>query len=70
MLLSASSGSEIMYFHDNDLSLLQFRPGGKNSKNRSELFSDSKRMRIIFFWRQMILEKKLTYDIWTQVFKV
>ena len=49
MVLSASSGSEIVYFRDNDLSLLQFRSGGKDSKNRSELFSDSKRMRIIFF---------------------
>ena len=70
MLLSASSGSEIVYFRDNNLSLPQFRPGGKDSKNCSELFSGSKRMRIIFFWRQRILEKKLTYDIWTQLFKV
>ena len=49
MLLSASSGSEIVYFRDDNLSLPQFRPGGKDSKNCSELFSGSKRMRIIFF---------------------
>ena len=57
MLLSASSGSEIVYFRDNNLSLPQFRPGCKDSKNGSELFSDSKRMRIILFWRQDFGEK-------------
>lgn len=65
------TGYEISYFHNSNLLLLQFRPGSNDSKNRSELFSDSKRMRVIFFWRQRILEKELTYyDISTQVFKV
>ena len=47
--MTLKPGSEISYFDDNDLLLLQFRPGGKNNKNDSELFSDSERMRIIFF---------------------
>ena len=43
------TGYEISYFHNSNLLLLQFRPGSNDSKNRSELFSDSKRMRVIFF---------------------
>ena len=37
------SGSEISYFGDNDLSLLQFRSGGNNSKNRLERYSSNKK---------------------------
>ena len=38
------SGSEISYFADNDLSLLQFRPGNNDSKNHSEHFRDNKKL--------------------------
>ena len=47
-----------MYFGDNNLSLPQFRPGGNDNKNRSGCLRDSKKMRIIFFWEQKILERK------------
>ena len=42
-----SSGYEISYFGNNALSLLQFKPGSNDSKNLSELFSSSKKTRII-----------------------
>ena len=38
----ANTGSEILHFGDNDLLLLQFRPGGNNSKNYLEHFRESK----------------------------
>ena len=47
------TGSEILYFDNNDLSLPRFRPGGNDSKNRSEHCRSN--------WRQRILEKILTY---------
>ena len=37
-----------MYFGDNDLSLAQFRPGGIDSKNRSERFTDNKKLTLSF----------------------
>ena len=37
------SGSEISYFGNNDLSLLQFRSGGNDSKTRSECYSNNKK---------------------------
>ena len=37
-----SADSEILYFGSNDLLLPQFRPGGKNNKNRPGHFRDSK----------------------------
>ena len=37
-------GSEILYFGNNDLSLPQFRPGGNDGKNRSELSIDNKKI--------------------------
>ena len=40
---SFASGFEISYFNDNNLSLPQFRPGSKDSKNRSAHFSGSKK---------------------------
>ena len=39
----------ISYFGNNDLLLLQLRPGGNDSKNHSEHFSDSNKMRTISF---------------------
>ena len=41
-LFNMLPGSEISYFGDNDLSLLQLRPGGYDSNNRSERFRDKK----------------------------
>ena len=38
----ANTGSEISHFGDNDLLLLQFRPGGNDSKNCLEHFRESK----------------------------
>ena len=43
-----TTGSEILYFGDNDLLLPQFRPGGKDSKNRSERFSENKKILLHF----------------------
>ena len=37
------AGSEISYFVDSNLSLLQFRPGSNDSKNCSEWFKDNKK---------------------------
>ena len=34
---------KILYFGDNDLLLLQFRPDSNNSKNRSEHFGHSQK---------------------------
>ena len=42
------AGSEISYFGDNDLWLLQFRPGGSDSKNRSERFRETKNYHHVF----------------------
>ena len=43
------AGSKILYFGDNNLSLLQFRPASNNNKYCSGHVRDSKKMRIIFF---------------------
>ena len=40
---------EISYFGDNDLSLQQFKPGGNDSKNRSERFRDNKKLKLCFW---------------------
>ena len=45
------TGSEISYFSDNDLSLLQLRPGGNDSKNRSKCFRDNKKLPLCFWSR-------------------
>ena len=37
------AGSEISYFGDNDLSLLQFRLGSSDNRNRSGRLRDSKK---------------------------
>ena len=39
-------GSQISYFGNNDLSLLQFRPDGNNNRNCSGHLGESKKMRI------------------------
>ena len=45
--LSQFAGAEISYFGGNNLSLRQFRPGGNDSKNRSERFNKKLKLR---FW--------------------
>ena len=42
--------SEILNFGDNDLSLLQFRLGGNDSKYRSERFRDNKKLTLRFWF--------------------
>ena len=48
--LSQFASSKISYFGDNDLSLRQFRPGGNDSKNRSERFRDNKKLKLRFWF--------------------
>ena len=43
------SDSKISYCGDNGLSLLQFRPGGNDSKNRSEPCRDNKKL-TLYIW--------------------
>ena len=42
-IYQAPSGSEILYFGDNDSSLPQFTSGGNDSKNRAERYSNNKK---------------------------
>ena len=42
-IISLDTSSKILYIGNNDLLLLQFWHGSNDSKNRSELFSDSKK---------------------------
>ena len=53
VMLYTKAGSEILYFGNNNLLLLQFRPGGNDSKNRSEFFSENKK--ILRFWHSFQL---------------
>ena len=54
------AGSEILCLGNKNSSLLQFRPGGNDSKNPSEHFREKKwvkkneykKMSIIIFWKQ------------------
>ena len=48
------AGSKVLYFGNNDLSLPQFRPGGNDSKNRSERFRDNKKINITFLVQSSI----------------
>ena len=48
-LLTVKPFSEISYFGDNDLLLLQFRFGGNDSKNRSERYRYNKKL-TLGFW--------------------
>ena len=41
--LKEHTGSKISYFGDNNLLLLQFKPGGNDDKNHSEHFRDNKK---------------------------
>ena len=56
---SGHLGSEILYHGNNNLSLPRFRPGGNDSKNRSELFSGSKKMRIIILLKTEDFREKI-----------
>ena len=47
--ISGEEFGEISYFGDNDLSLRQFKPGGNDSKNRSERFRDNKKLKLCFW---------------------
>ena len=47
--LNGKTDSEIKYFGNNDLSFLQFRPGGNNRRGR---LRDSDKMRIVSFCKQ------------------
>ena len=56
-----------MYFGNNNLLLSQFRPGGNDSKNRSECFSENKK--ILRFWYTFQLPYRSTVLLKSNCFK-
>ena len=56
------AGSKISYFANNDLSLPRFRPGGNDSKNRSERFRDRCFLGVLKILEQLIFEDLQTDD--------
>ena len=47
--LKEHTGSKISYFGDNNLLLLQFKPGGNDDKNHSEHLRDNKKQTLRFW---------------------
>ena len=59
--------SRLLYFGNNNLLLSQFRPGGNDSKNRSECFSENKK--ILRFWYTFQLPYRSTVLLKSNCFK-